>query len=41
MKLYENLKNCASCYSEKLMILHDFGSSPLAGYSPKSGKASE
>jgi methylation protein EvaC len=41
MKLYENIKNCASCNSGNLIILHDFGSSPLAGYFPKSGEASE
>ena len=40
MKLYEEVKNCASCYSTKLITLHDFGNSPLAGYFPKPGEGS-
>lgn len=41
MKPYEELKICASCNSQNLTTLHDFGDSPLAGYFPKCGDVSE
>lgn len=41
MKLYEDVKSCASCRSKKLTTLYDFGDSPLAGYFPKPGEVSE
>jgi len=41
MKHYEEVKICASCLSQNLILLHDFGDSPLAGYFPKPGEVSE
>jgi methylation protein EvaC len=41
MKLHEEVKRCASCLSQSLTLIHDFGYSPLAGYFPKPGEVSE
>ena len=41
MKLHEEVTKCASCLSQSLMLIHDFGYSPLAGYFPKPGEVSE
>lgn len=34
------VKNCGSCGKNSLIIIHDFGNSPLAGYFPHKGKIS-
>jgi len=41
VKLYEDVKICASCLSPRLILIHDFGNSPLAGYFPRPGEISE
>jgi SAM-dependent methyltransferase len=37
---FTEVKNCGSCGKNTLLIIHDFGNSPLAGYFPHKGNIS-
>ena len=37
---FTEVENCGSCGKNSLLIIHDFGNSPLAGYFPHKGKVS-